>query len=85
MLFLRSFRVYWAMIKNVKHIMNKTDCCPNYPNSEAVNSSFNLEKNACFEVLDFLEDYKKLFVCFYSMSVDFHVPVWWFYESYRHV
>lgn len=48
--------------------MNKTDCCPNYPNSEAVNGSFNLEKNVCFEVLDFLKDYKKILCLLYLVS-----------------
>lgn len=46
------------MIKNMKHIMSKTNCCSNYSDSDIVNSSFSLGERACFEVLDFLNDYE---------------------------
>lgn len=36
--------------------MSKTNCCPNYPDSDTVNNSFSLDERACFEVLDFLKD-----------------------------
>lgn len=83
--FLYSLSIHYVMIKNMEHIMNNTDCCPIYPNSEAVNGGFSPEKKACFEVLDFLKDYQRFFVCFYWISVDHRIPTRWFCENYRHV
>lgn len=60
-LFVHSLRVNKAMVKNVKHSMSKTNCCPNNPNSEADKGSFDLERKVCFEALDFMKDYKKSF------------------------
>lgn len=63
--FLYSLSIHYVVINNMKYIMNNTDCCPIYPDSEAVNGGFSLEKKACFEVLDFLKDYQRFLICFY--------------------